>query len=481
MFLRLIFVLIGLTLTSQTVFAIVPPAAPEVNSPYVQELFGKISDRLVNASSAGPSNGSDYEKKMNKVAAAARLRSLFVDLPGGVIEPGRDINRTACFVHDIRAMEEVLAQLIDGVIASAENLDYESEELYFNEVAYLWEKIRQVREFALDPTVQIPVKPGTGTGSVPRFATPSDDDALCPYTSDFAPLGIDELGCTPKRFTFYDTNPVLTEDANLFQQILLKLGSDTTGISQKLLLYRNALKGIWSHADAFVKNLHPPSAPAALNIIEGFTLFNAFNEGESGCRGWPSDALDAFGDPVSGENITLQNYFPSILSRELADAFEFLKVREGPAYREYVRDLNQRIEQSGGGYAGYTFSLGGLDDINREHVTRESHLILSIRDPQVRMENLANDLHLRTREFASQAVSLEGQNVKLPPLRKFIMGFTEFLSRMCENRGCTRTILRSLELSLTDDCYNSFRSAIYFKNNPSEATLPVCKARYVDR
>ena len=478
---RFFFIILGLGLASQTAHALVPPLAPPVNSLYVQEVFREVSDRLINAESSGPVEGSDYKKKMNKVRAAARLRSLFVDLPGGVIEPGRDINRTACFVHDIRAMEEALAQLIEGVISSAENLDYEAEEYYFNVASYLWEKIRHVREFALDPTVQVPVKLGTGTGSVPWGATPSDDDKLCPYTSDLAPLGRAELGCTPQRFTFYDTNPLFTQEATLFQKILLKIGSDTSGISKKLLLYRNSLKGIWNHADTFVKNLHPPSAPASMNITESFTLFNSFNVGESGCKGWPSDALDAFGDPVSGESITLQNYFPAVFSRELADALEFLKVREGPAYREYVRDLNQRIEQGGGGYAGYTFSLGGFDDINREHVTRESHLILSMRDPQVRMENLANDLHFHTREFTSQAVELEGQKVDLPPLRKFIRSFTEFLSRMCENRGCENTILRALELSLTDDCYSSFRSAIYFKDNPSEATLPVCRAKYVDQ
>lgn len=475
---RILFIILGLTLTTQTAHALVPPSAPAVNSLYIEEVFSDISNRLINTTSSGPAQGTDYDKRIAKAAAAARLRTLFIDLPGGAIEPGRDINRTACFVHDIRAMEEALVQLIDGVISQAENLDSEASEAYFSEVSFLWEKIRQVREYALDPNVQVPIVPGTGTGSAPWGATPSDDDALCPYASDFAPLGIDELGCTHQRFTFYDTNPVFTEDANLFQQILLKLGSDTTGISQKLLLYRNKLKGIWSHADTFVKNLHQASAPSPLNITETFTLFNAFNAGEQGCKGWPSEI---FGETVSGEDITLQNYFPSVFSRELADAFEFLKVREGPAYREYVRDLNQRIEQGGSGYAGYTFSLGGLDDINREHVTRESHLILSMRDPQVRMENLANDLHLHTREFTSQAVSLEGQNVELPPLRKFVRRFADFLSKMCENRGCGRTILRALELSLTDDCYSSFRSAIYFKNNPSEATLPICKAKYVDQ
>ncbi len=475
---RTVFVLIGLLLIPQTASALVPPLAPAVNSPYIQEVFSEISDRLMNATSSGPAQGTDFDKKMNKAMYASRLRTLFVDLPGGVIEPSRDINRTACFVHDIRAMEEVLAQLIDGVIAKAEDLDYEAAEAYFNEASYLWEKIRQVREYALDPTVQVPVIPGTGTGVVPRYATPSDDDALCAYYSDFAPLGRGGLGCNAQRFTFYDTNPVFTDEATLFQKILLKLGSDTSGLAQRLLLYRNELKGIWDHADTFVRNLHQASAPHPLNIFEHFSTFTAVNAGESGCKGWPSDVSS---QKVTGEDITLQNYFPSVYSRSLADAFEFLKVREGPAYREYVRDLNRRIEEGDGGIVGYTLSSENLEDINREHVTRESHLIMALRDPQVKMENLANDLHLRTRDFASQAVSLEGQKVKLPPLRKFIRHFTTFLTWMCENRGCEKTILRAFELSLTDDCYTSFRSAIYFKNNPSEATLPACKAKFVDQ
>jgi len=129
---------------------------------------------------------------------------------------------------------------------------------------------------------------------------------------------------------------------------------------------------LWNHADTFVKNLHLASAPAPLNIVENFRLFNAFNAGEQGCKGWPSEI---FGETVSGEDITLQNYFPSVYSRELADAFEFLRVREEPQYREYVRDLNRRIEESGGGVAGYTLSSENLEDI-QEAITKADNVTL---------------------------------------------------------------------------------------------------------
>jgi len=117
--------------------------------------------------------------------------------------------------------------------------------------------------------------------------------------------------------------------------------------------------------------------------------------------------------------------------------------------------------------------------VNRDHLDLESFSILSIREGQRQMNDLADNLHASTRQFVKQAVVIPGDAQTLPPLRMFAANYARFLSRMCVNKGCEKTLLRTIELSLRDECFYSFLMGEFFRANPNASTLPACRALYV--
>ncbi len=474
---RITLPLIGLLLLAHTAHAqglTIPSAGGIPESHFVKLILDEVDNQLRNASgapAAGP--GTDYDSAMSRARAAARLRGLFVDIPAGASEPMRDIDRTVCFLYDIRLMERMLAGLIKEYLNSAEDLDAVATDQYYKTITYLWEKLWQVRQFALDPTARAPVFPNAGSGDT----TASGDDALCPYDSFYAPMGFDTHGCIADSFAYISEARVLNREVTLLGQILTQLTGATDGLPPQLALYRGSLKNVWEDSYKFVQGISNAAAPRALKLFEPiYVRFKAQNIGESGCLGWDSDVSPFI--EVTGDDVTLLNRFPgTTFTRELADTFAFLKLREEPEWREYVRDLNRRTEEHGAGAIGLTLPMEGLDDVNREHIARESHLMLSIRDPQIRVANIAQGLHERTRLYTSQAVILKGQKNVMPPLREFINRFYKFISHMCSNRGCGRTLLRANDLLHMDtECFSSFKAVEYFLKNPGAVTLPTCKS-----
>lgn len=482
---RFLLLLIGLVIPAASASALTVPPLPPAQSPYIQEVFDAITDSLTAATGGTPAACTPFEKDLARKEAAADFRSLFLDPLGGSKEPARDLLRTVCYAFDLQAMERALAALIAQTITSAGNCDGQSQEAYRTATVFLWQKIRDVRAYGLSPTVQAPVT-GTGAKNPPLIATSTSDDALCPYDSRYAPVGFAGLGCNSAFFPVSApgiASPVLIAELSLLERILARTSNVFGGgLADELSLYRYALSKISGDAAAFVNGISLSSTngrpPRALTLLfePVLTSFVASNVGESGCYGWPSSA----GGVVSGKDLALRNEFPGVLTRELAEAFEFLRMREDPKWQEYLQSLQSEIARTDGGGIGFTFPAENLGDINREHVVMESHLILSIRDPQIRMANLANDLHDRTRAFTSQAVNLTGTPAGTPPLREFVQRFTTFLSGMCSNRGCGKTLLRAFELSLREECFSQFRSALFFSINPAASTLPACRAKFAD-
>ena len=483
---RFFLLLIGLTLPIASAEALAVPPMPPTQSPYIQEVFDAITDSLTAATGGTPAACTPFEKDLARKEAAANIRLLFADPLGGSKEPARDLDRTACYAHDLQTMEGVLASLIAETIKSAGMCNGSASESYRTATVFLWQKIRDVRQYGLSPTAQAPVI-GTGATHPPLLATSASDDGLCPYNSRYAPTGFAGLGCNSAFFPV--TAPlavpsVLREEIALLERISTRISNlFGGGLADELSLYRSAFSKISGDAAAFVNGISLSSTngrpPRVLTLLfePVLTSFVASNVGESGCYGWPSSA----GGVVSGKDLALRNEFPGVLTRELAEAFEFLRMREDPKWQEYLQSLQLEIARTDGGGIGYTFPAENLGDINREHVAMESHLILSIRDPQIRMANLANDLHDRTRAFTAQAVNLTGSPVGTPPLREFVQRFTTFLSGMCSNRGCGKTLLRAFELSFRDECFSQFRSALFFSISPTAGTLPACRAKFADQ
>ena len=474
------FFLIIAFLLPQGASALVVPAFPQANSHYIKELFEAVKIDLAGKTSPGAGTCTALQKELSRAEAAAQLRAIFVDRSAAATEPISDLSRSACYLFDIRAMEHALALLIRSSVTSAEACDSAASEHYRAAAALLHEKLRQVRAFGLDPRVQVPIT-GTGMNAPPPTATSAAANVLCPYDSDYAPTGISHLGCQEILLSTFATlapfPPVFAQELSLLQKIVVQIqGSGGGGLTGALPLFRGTIQKLNMNADAFVKGLTASRflSPPRFMVLT-LLPFVAGNVGESGCFGWPADA----GGVVTGSDITRQNTFSDIHTRELTEALAFIKLREEPQWKEYERSLEQDIGVESG-ILGFTLPAENLSDINREHIARESHLILALRDPQIRMANLANNLHARTRAFTSQAVGLTGSPSGLPPLRDFARRFSTFLSGMCTNRGCTQTLLRAIELSLRDECFPHFRSALFFMSNPTAGTLKPCKALYTD-
>ena len=475
---RIAFLLIGFLFLPQNALALDAPAMPLANSPYVLEVFDLITTNLTGAPAGTPASCAQFQKTVARKESAERLRALFQDRIALSVEPTVDLSRTGCFVFDIQAMEHVLSDLIKKTMEKAGECNGDAEERYFDQAAYLWKEIQNVRRGGLNPRLRT----GEGPEVPPLTATSASDDAICPYDSDYAPVSLAQLGCQEILLsTFMTLGPfpsVSQDELSLGESILLHLqGSGGGGLSGALPLYRGSLSKIWQNAAAFVAGVTTARFPGPLKLFEPIlTPFIAGNVGESGCYGWPANA----GGVVTGEGITHQNAFPDILTRDLTDAFQFLKAREEPMWIEYIHSLRQEPGSPDGEPTDEVLSLDDLQEINREHILRESQLILGLRDPQARMANLANDLHQHTRAFTSQAVGLTGTPSGMPPLRDFAKRFSEFLMGMCTNRGCLHTLVRSVELSLRDECFPHFRSALFFAANPTAATLQPCRAKYAE-
>ena len=469
---RLLLVLIGTMFFVPSVEALTAPRTPFTISAYPQEVFSHVDTYLSGVSGGG--GGETCNVVDSRARAASNLRDILFDLEGAVIAPQRDLARSACFQNDIVEMERYLRALIDSALSSAEDCDGQAQVHYETMVVYVWNRLRDIRRFGLRPWEQAPAE---GTGTVSVGTGPSTQ--LCPYESTYAAAGPGGVGCSGIVASTVSAGP-LKREVNLFESIIARLGEIGT---VELPALRKQLIRIWKGAERFVSGAKRtrPLGPSVFldfepDLSEEVTVPAA---GEAGCLDWPSSITSG---RVTGEGIPLQSYFPFILTNELADALTFIEMRDDPRWFEYEQALRQEFRKGGGGELTLTAQGGDLRDVNRDHLYLETFSILSIRETQSQMNDLANALHASTRSFVRQAVVLPGDSdsPNPAPLRTFAANYARFLSRMCVNKGCQKTLLRTIELSLRDECFKSFLMGAFFQANPSASTLPACKALYVD-
>ena len=465
---RILLFLIGFTLSVPTAAALSAPKAPFTISAYPQEVFAHVENTLSGFTSSGEGSCIPEEAK---AAVADSLRDILLDLRGSVIEAQRDIKRTACYTNDIVAMEKYLRVLIDSTLSSAQSCDGEAQGQYKLMVNYVWNRLQNLRQFGLDPTTQAPAygEPGPNTGT--GLST-----YLCPYESVYASPGLGGVGCSG-----IVASTIVSKEITLLENIIARLGVIGT---VQLPALRTQLVRIWTGTEKFVSRMGRTRflEPGVFldfepDLTSGVPVPTA---GEAGCLSWPTGTVAGI---VTGEGIPLQSYFPFVLTSEMADTLEFLEVRDDPRWFEYERALEKDIEDEKISALTYITQGGPLRDTNRDHMELESFSILSIRDAQLRMNDLANMLHASTRSFVKQAIVLPDDPDPLSnpiPLRIFAWKYANFLSRMCVNKGCQKTLLRTIELSLRDECFSSFLMGAFFQANPSASTLPACRALYVD-
>jgi len=468
---RLALFLFGFLFVTPQVSALTAPPTPFTIGAYPQEIFASVETQL--SSVTGSGGGGNCSAENERAFAADTLRHIFFDIIGSRIEPQKDIARSACFQNDVIEMEKYLRALVDSYLSSAESCDAAAVSAYESAIEYVWGHLFDLRAYGLDPQTQAPA---FGTGADTIGSGPSTH--LCPYESVYAQPGYGGVGCRGIVASTV-TDSQLSREVSLTEGIAQSLG--TIGAGQ-LPAIRRQLKSIWNRTEAFVRN-------AGLFRTLGKSVYSNFepelqtgipilSAGESGCLGWPT--VSAAG-VVTGEGISLQNYMPLILSKELADAFDFLLVKDDPRWQEYVLSMRKDAEAEN---ALSLFITQGDDiaDINSDHLSLESFSILTIRDQQRTMNDIANNLHVSTRDFARQAIHFPSDSTSssLPPLRSFARKYATFLSRMCVNRGCESNLLRTVELSLRDECFSSFLMDQFFRQNPNASTLPACRAFYVE-
>lgn len=454
------------------------PAYDAPLSPYVAAVLLETKNRVATQPEGSTGTCTEIQTKMLVEETANVFAELLNVPPESVAEMNNDYLLSACYADDVRIMENVLAGLIRSAMKSAEQCKPEAISTYRGTADFLWEKIWQVRRHGLDPSVRAPVGPSafTGTG-IPVGALPSDDDALCPYTSSYAPIGIGGTGCADNPF-YSPSTLVLRDEASILSKIIARIGNGTAGLIGESELYRAKLHEVRSFSEAAVWIFSSIRPPKPFTLVEpAISLFVAATAGESGCEGWPSDV----GGTVRGSEAQRFNAYTDILTQDLAEAMTYIRMRADPKWLEYINALDAEIEENENGYFGYTFHHDQFDQINRDHVAHETELILSIRDPQRRMENLANRLHARTLQFAKQATWLHAEGSKinsLPPLRDFILRLTQFMSGMCVNRGCQSVLDRTLELTLRDECFPVFTAKDASIGGAGFDTLPACRAKF---
>ena len=472
---RFLFILIGTLLFAPHAAALTAPARPAViSTKYVEGVFTHIETFLGSVSGAASASCTATEAIQSEAEAARNLRRIFFDVQESVGEPARDLERSACFVSDAEALEKYLRDLFDLALMSAASCDDAAQGHYAGAIEYVWKRLKNLRLFGLDPRIQAP---SFGEEVETIGSSPMDDDRLCPYHSAYAlPVfdsGAGSVGCTTLPGT--SSAPLQRE-----MQVIDSILQTSAKIGNSLPLLSATVVRILTNAAVFVidmKVMRPLPPPHITPFVFAPTVFT--NAGEAGCLDWPSDV----GGLVSGEDVPLQNFFPMVLTRDLVEVMAFLKEREKDSWFEYIAALEEEIEQGesegGNSYGGF---VENLRRVNREHIGVESFSILSIRDPQKKMERAANFLHEGTREFTRLAVALPGDPPlpEGPPLRAFALKYASFLSRICVNRGCAERLKRTVELSLRDECFSSFLMHLFFQGNPTASTLPACRALYVE-
>src|SRR3989344_9373385 len=120
---RFLFVLIGTVLFAPHAAAMTAPARPAlISTTYVEGVLTHIETFLSAATSGGAGSSCTAAEAIQFEAEAARnLRSIFFDVQAGVTEPARDLERSACFVSDVEALETYLRDLFDLALLSAQS------------------------------------------------------------------------------------------------------------------------------------------------------------------------------------------------------------------------------------------------------------------------------------------------------------------------------------------------------------------------
>jgi hypothetical protein len=471
-----------------------PPLPPVIARPYLDQpdasaplgLFQHIKKYLDDAQPDPPTSCAADEKIRLEAETARALRDVLFDLRGGVIEPQLDLGRTACVRADAEALEGYIRALSELALQSArDSCDMQAAAHYLAMVEFVWNTLRGMRRFGLDPATPVPLA-GTGALSPPGGATAASDDDHCLYDSRKAGMQFGGLGCQDLTLPSATPSFRLFREARIFEslrkQLDINLLTPNLGLATQLRTLRKMLDDIRKATDTYVSSLmvkRPPGTSSG--AIFTFTPFVAPNANERGCLGWPSEV----GGTVSGKDVSLQEGFPFLLTQELRETFAYLRMRENDSWLEYERALTDEQKAN----EEQPFAIGGsflpnLNFENRTHLRLESFAILTIRDPQDRMEEIGDRLHERTREFASFATNIDAKTwaapAKTPPLRAFAQAMASFLSRMCVNRGCEEPLLRVTEMSLRDECFSTFLMHLFFKGNPNAATLPACRAIYAE-
>jgi hypothetical protein len=445
---RYLLIIIGFLTFPLSAYALNAPERPEVKSEYVKSVLKKVEQTLGDATA---DNFSDCDQNKSAQTAIQSFREMLFDADAVVVQPQKDVARSMCYMQDIQALERYIADLIDLSIENAWSCNSAAGKIYREEAVFIWDMLLQVRRYGLNPRMQIPVS-GERVEFDSANTDPTSDDALCPYYSEYAPIGFDGAGCYGEGYPIWDVSYFMEEYEDALPE------------------YYNMLVDIIEEANRFVKaiSIRDPFPRIVLNPI--FPSHIAPNAEESGCKGWPSDV----GGVVTGENIPLMEYSPVVLTTELADAIAFIQERSTKKWYEYEKTLDEQAKEQGGGAIGGQFMFPDITSINSDHLDRETSSILSIRDPQEKMESIADSLHLNTKKFSAEVQSSDNDSI-----RGFIRQYSEFLARMCVNRGCGHILLRAIELSLKDECFSAFnKDRDSLSVGAGSSNLGSCRASY---
>src|SRR3989344_5605472 len=474
---RMLLILIGVLLFSQDAAALSTPPRPPVLSKYAEGVLQRIEEYLSAASWRSDSGlPGTCDQIQSEAEEAEALRTMLFDVQSSTVEASQDFVRSPCFRSDAEVLEHYLRDLFDLALESARSCDLVAAGHYETGVEYVWSRLSALRRFGLDPRTQDPAS-GEEVVGIPLNASETDDDLLCPYDSLYAspPFGLlsPPLGCQAT---------ILPETASSFLQresaITDRILQAGAALARDLPLIEKTVMNTLTSAALFVRDmgkLRP--IPLPLLATPPALLPTSYTaSGESGCLGWPSEN----GRIVTGEKVPLKNFVPAPLTQELREVLAYLQERERAPWLQYVKIINTSDDEDTGEVVDLYNSV--LKDINRGHLGGESFSILSIRDPQKRLERIADSLHKSTREFVKLAVPSLGDSALSdgPLLRSFARKYATFLSRMCVNKGCGDILPRTFELSLRDECFSSFLMHRFFQSNPSASTLPACRALYVE-
>ena len=481
MIIRLFFLLSGSFLFITQAHALETPPRPPVLSKYVEGVLAQVEGSLSSASGGGTSGASDTcNAAQSEAEEVAAVRDLLSEIEGGTTDAIQDFAHSPCFRNDAEALERYLSGLFRLALQNARSCNGGATAVYEAAIAKIAEHLLALRRAGLDPRVQSPVT-GNGVSEIPNNASASDDDLLCPYNSAYATptftLLSPGLGCQVSQKTS-SIPSFLQREIGITDRILRSgagLARDLPFIPQKLteIISKTAL---FIQGRGILRPVPLPFLPPTFSFVP--TSLPA--AGESGCKGFPSEN----GKIVSGNGVPLQNLYPVVLTRELSEVIAYLTERENVSWFDYLLALEPEITEEQGRESVFwdQNEQSTVQDLNRYHLGLESFSVLSIRDPQQRMERLANALHRKTLDFVRLAITLPGESASPngPPLRSFARKYATFLSRMCVNKACGDILPRTFELSLRDECFSSFLMHRFFQSNPSASTLPACRALYVE-